>query len=416
MFAMGQLVPGLGASLVAQQLTSGSTNAVSPYSYFGLGDLSDPALSRNYGMGSLSIASFDRFNVNSVNPANLADLTYTSVELTFNYRLNDLRTQTEGAYFRSGGLSGFEAAFPTRKNLVFAMGLTPISAIGYDVEQVRAVTDGSTTEVYQSRSIADGGLSSVHLSAARRFLRNRLSVGLSARYYFGSLAEQRTTSVLGGSIAVYNINDTYSGFSPTLGINFADSLRSTLEYFRVGFSLRFPTQISVASQATGFATFSDSLTTLEDRSTTVTLPTQLSFGLAYTIGGKYSVGLEAHYEDWSAFRYFERQQSLDSRIRVNLGTEWIPVYNSSRFFHRMNYRAGLRYENSHLNFNGRSIDLMSFTLGMGIPISRNFSMINLAATAGRRGTLTDGLIRENFFQFVIGLNFTELWFVKRRYD
>lgn len=406
-----------GGTAWAQQ-TQGSTNAVSPYSSFGIGDLSDQALSRNYGMGSISISSIDRFNVNRVSPANLADIFYTSIDVSFNYKLNTLKTNSNGAFFRSGGLSGLSLAFPSRNNLVFGLSLAPVSAVGYDVLTSLRTVAGTSVN-YASQTFADGGVNEVSLAAARRFWQRRVSVGLGLNYVFGSIDETITTTV-GSGIAGFFTDTRLRGVTATLGFNYTDTLKTIAQTYRIGFFGKLPTTLRATETTVAFGAVSGADTS--EIGGNVVVPAEIGFGIGYEFTGKYSFGLDVRYEDWSGFNFLKRAQTLDGqrvydgRLRVNLGTEWIPQYNSTKFLKRISYRAGVRYENSYLTLRGQPINDYSFTVGMGIPINRNLSFINVAATIGQRGTRSENLIRENTYQFVIGLNFNELWFVKRRYD
>lgn len=410
------LILAVSASLSAQDISTG-TNTVSPYSIFGVGDLADQALSRNYGMGSVSLGSFDRYNVNRVNPANLTDLALTSVELSFNYRHNYQNTSSSSAYSRTGGLTGLNFAFPTRRNFVLAAGITPLSSVGYRVSRNAIVNDGVTPQVYRSTSLGDGGLTELGLSGARRFWKNRVSAGLSVNHVFGSTSESRATTILNTDItqtAQFDLTTELRGWNAVIGLSYTDTLRTAVEAFRVGLTYRTAMALVGEQRVTGIG--SSTFDTLSTQSGRPTLPAEWALGVGYTDGRRYTVGLDLRYEDWSAFRYFDQVASYGSRLRANLGVEWVPAYNGKSWFQRLSYRGGVRYEQGHLRVRGRSIDGFSGTLGMGIPINRNLSFINVAVSYGRRGTLDEGLLREHYYQFVIGLNFNELWFVKRRYD
>jgi hypothetical protein len=59
------------------------------------------------------------------------------------------------------------------------------------------------------------------------------------------------------------------------------------------------------------------------------------------------------------------------------------------------------------------------TLGIGYPIRRtnlSIGQINASLELGRRGVAENGLVRESFTRFSVGLTFNDKWFIKRRYD
>ena len=43
------------------------------------------------------------------------------------------------------------------------------------------------------------------------------------------------------------------------------------------------------------------------------------------------------------------------------------------------------------------------------------SRVNLTAEYTRRGTKDNGLIQENYFNIILGLNLNDKWFTKRKY-
>jgi hypothetical protein len=62
------------------------------------------------------------------------------------------------------------------------------------------------------------------------------------------------------------------------------------------------------------------------------------------------------------------------------------------------------------------------SFGVGLPIANynrlsigQYSIVNLALEYNKRGN-NDNLLKENTFRFSVGLNFSDLWFNKRKYD
>jgi hypothetical protein len=76
----------------------------------------------------------------------------------------------------------------------------------------------------------------------------------------------------------------------------------------------------------------------------------------------------------------------------------------------------LRYENTGLVIQNKSITDFAGTFGLGLPINGTFSNINIAVEIGKRGTKYNNLVEENYVNFVIGLSFNDRWFVKRKFD
>ena len=74
-----------------------------------------------------------------------------------------------------------------------------------------------------------------------------------------------------------------------------------------------------------------------------------------------------------------------------------------------------------LNLKNTPLSEYALSLGFGFPVGKsyilqNFSMVNLSVELGRRGTTTNGLIRENFLKATIGFTINDRWFQKPKFD
>ena len=108
---------------------------------------------------------------------------------------------------------------------------------------------------------------------------------------------------------------------------------------------------------------------------------------------------------------------FENTIRYNIGGYFIPNYSSfSSYFKRITYRAGFRYENTGLVLQNKSITDAAGTFGVGMPLNGTFSNLNFAVEIGKRGTVFNGLVEENYVNFVVGLSFSDRWFIKRKFD
>jgi hypothetical protein len=103
--------------------------------------------------------------------------------------------------------------------------------------------------------------------------------------------------------------------------------------------------------------------------------------------------------------------------RYRIGGFFIPNYNSiSSYWHRVVYRAGARYEENGINVSGEDINEFGISFGVGLPVGRFYSNLNLGFEIGSRGTTNNGLVKENFFNTFISLSLNDKWFEKRYID
>jgi hypothetical protein len=71
---------------------------------------------------------------------------------------------------------------------------------------------------------------------------------------------------------------------------------------------------------------------------------------------------------------------------------------------------------SYLQVRGQEIKEAGATVGFGGYLSRGLAY-NLAVEGGRRGTIANNLVRENYFQFTLSLSYREVLYSKgRKYD
>jgi long-subunit fatty acid transport protein len=149
----------------------------------------------------------------------------------------------------------------------------------------------------------------------------------------------------------------------------------------------------------------------------ILLPANIGFGFSLAKTDKWLVGADYQLQLWEKYRYFDQPDSLKNSMRFSVGGQYTPsVSTVSNYFQRITYRAGFRYSNSFLELRNQRIDEFGISFGLGLPLPRTRSTINLAAEIGTRGTTTENLIKENFVRFTLGLSIFERWFIIRKYD
>ena len=62
------------------------------------------------------------------------------------------------------------------------------------------------------------------------------------------------------------------------------------------------------------------------------------------------------------------------------------------------------------------INDFGISFGLGLPIYRSNSTINISAEFGKRGTTKYNLVRENYAKFNLSANLHDLWFMSRKID
>ena len=108
---------------------------------------------------------------------------------------------------------------------------------------------------------------------------------------------------------------------------------------------------------------------------------------------------------------------ITNQSRISAGFEYIPQAMSIRsYLQRVRYRAGIHHENSYLMLNNNQIKEFGISFGAGFPLPKSKSTGNFAIEFGKKGTVKDNLVRENYMKLSLYLNFYDYWFVKRKFD
>ena len=90
------------------------------------------------------------------------------------------------------------------------------------------------------------------------------------------------------------------------------------------------------------------------------------------------------------------------------------------YFSNVAYRAGFFIGPDYINV-GKELPQFGASFGLGLPIANytrglgQFTVLNLGFEYSKRGNNNNSL-KENLFRLSVGLNFSDLWFTKRKYD
>ena len=109
-----------------------------------------------------------------------------------------------------------------------------------------------------------------------------------------------------------------------------------------------------------------------------------------------------------------KRDLLSDRHKFTIGGEWVPNWQSRKFYNRIHYRVGASYNTPYIKVNGNDGPKeISVSAGFGIPITNNWNNGSFLNISGQwvKASAKD-LITENTFRINIGLTFNEQWFNK----
>jgi hypothetical protein len=388
----------------------------SPYSIYGIGDLRFKGTADNRAMGGLTIFS-DSIHLNFQNPASYSSLKLTAFTVSGSSLNSKLKTNDQSESARRATLDYFAFGIPMGK-VGAAFGVVPFTSVGYNIENSISAT---TTTI--NKYNGSGGLNKVFLGAGYT-ISSKFSIGANLDYNFGKI-ETNSSSFMSDVQYGYrerNRSDL-KGVSFTTALNFQTKLNDKLSFVS---ALTFSpeSKLKTINERT-LSTLSNNQTVIDQQvvpvdDVTMILPTRLSFGAAIGKSKKWMLGSELVYRQSSASvnRFNDLLNgTFENAFKYTIGGYYIPKYNSfTSYLSTVSYRGGLRYENTGLVVAGESINDMGFNFGLGLPISGNFSNVNVGFEFGKRGTTNQGLVQENYFNVTVALSFNDKWFVKRLYN
>ncbi|NAY92117.1 hypothetical protein GTQ34_09315 [Muricauda sp. JGD-17] len=396
---------------------------ISPYSFFGIGDLRNNGTVENQMMGGISMYA-DSIHINLNNPAAYSQLkltTYTAGLSHTEFRLKDF---TEEQNIGVTNLDYLSIGFPVGKNVGMGFGLMPLSSVGYSLRQESTNTDGSTvTNVFTG----EGGLNRVYASIGFQPIKN-LSLGATINFNFGKLEYERIQNVENVQFGTLdNRESRINGYDFNYSLNYTPTIKDKYTLYT---SVVVNTQGNLVSKnSERLGSFSlvtgDEIEVIDVdldarnlRNTELKIPTRTTVGLGFGENKKWFMGGEYSFQNFgdfdNAFLGIDNVAYNDASTFA-FGTYFIPDYRSlSSYFKRITYRAGVRYDVTGLEVNNKEINNFGITFGFGLPLGNSFSNLNLGFELGRRGTTDANLIEESYFKINVGLSLNDRWFIKRR--
>ena len=407
-------------AIFAQESTS------SPYSFYGIGDIKFKGSVENRSMGSISVLP-DSIHINIQNPAQLACLKLTGLALGGTYANTKSKTETQEAKARRTSLDYMIVGIPVGK-VGIGFGLIPYSSVGYKIGRTAYVTNNNNDTIRSiiSRYNGIGGVNKVFLGFGYRLTKN-INIGGDLQYNFGTIETnslQYQTDWQYGS-RENNVSDL-RGVNFDLGITYQTKVNSKYSFFS---SLAYTPEAVLTSGNTRnieiVLVTSSSVRPVETQNigvadTKIKLPSKLSFGSGFGQVKKWLVGGEITFIQNSVMsnRFTDiNGATFENSVRYSLGGFFIPNYNSySSYYKRIVYRGGVRYENTGLVIQDKSITDFAANIGLGMPLGGTFTNINIGLEIGRRGTKYYNLVEENYINISVGLSLSDKWFVKRKFD
>lgn len=424
---------------VSAQTTSSASNPLNgkennPYTKYGLGELMNPNSTVLRGMADISSAYANAYRINSDNPASYSFLQRTTYEVGA-YGVSRTVQGTiagEQTSYKTGTatIAYMNFAVPVKNIGGFSFGFRPYSRVYYSL--VDSLGASSSPVLNAAKWYwGEGALQNAYIGGSAKY--KGLSVGINVAYLFGTINRNATlvpkndTSIDQSFRTDYSTYTRVGGINWKAGIQYETKLDST-HYIRIGGTLALSQGIKQHLNEYHITSYTFSDTIARDTSLNtqeavdkMIMPTQYSIGIMIGRLNKWSVGLDYRATNWSQFNS-KPDSSMNlgvgtSSYKMSIGSEYTPdINNTKNYFARATYRLGAYYGKDYLQIGSQTLPYYGITAGMSFPFRRSFSQLHIALDAGQLGTTQNGLMKQNYFRFTVGLSLNDLWFIKRKYD
>ncbi len=386
-------------------------STLTPYSKYGYGMLNDNTSSAQRAMGGVGVAMNSGRQINVMNPASYAAIDSLTFLFDMGIDMKVLWSEENGSYEDNftGGLDYITMAFPITKRIGASIGMLPFSSTGYTFSE--SITNGATSRA------GNGDINEIYAGVGVSPLNNAY-VGANFYYMFGTTLNDVYAYTITGSTSLFERYMRVRDWRLDIGVQYDIPLpRESKVTFGATFSpgksfhgetygVHYDTsQTTAAVDTTGYTKLNGKYS----------MPDMWAAGISYNWRNRLLAELDFSYQAWSKAKYtplenFENT-TFDNRWKVSGGLQWTPMPRGT-YWRRTQYRIGAYYTHDYINILGNNLREYGVTAGVGLPVAIFKSVVSLGLEYKRRQASPQALIKEDYLNIYIGINFNEMWFRK----
>lgn len=443
---MNKYLPVLLVACGLQLVANAQEN--SPYSRYGLGDITPNRNVLSKGMGGIAAGVVDYQSINFTNPATLGAISNTVFDVGAEVDTRALKSTSPAKKFTSTNaiFSYLQLGFPLtskkmKKNDVswgMTFGLRPVSRIDYNIEKRERL---SGIDSLQTLFQGSGGVNQVFLGTGFQFkegignkIRN-FNFGFNFGYVFGTKNYSTKLTFINDTVDYYRSNSAnnthFGGLFLNAGFQYEVSVKTGI--LRLGIYGNMQQRLN-AKQDIVRETFSydangnpyrvDSIYEQKNVEGTIVLPSTVGTGFTYQ-DSHWLYGADFEFTSWGNYSFYRQSDDVQNSWVARVGGQYFPAKlntSAKKYFSFVRYRAGAFYGPDYVKINN-SRPNYGITLGTGMPLTNlrrlsytgEYVVLNTAVEIGGRGDKSTNL-RETTMRFSVGISMNANWFQKRKYD
>jgi hypothetical protein len=403
----------------------GQNEINSPYSSYGIGDINHSSNGMLDAMGGASYGMQSPYFINFRNPASYAAFDSLSFiadvgASVFVSTLAQKQQSQQNTYMQPGYLA---LGLPVTQHWRTSLGILPFSSVGYDIEKTTILEDiGEVTYNYNG----SGGIYQLYWGNAFKICKG-LSIGFNASYLFGTIYNYQNAAFEGSNYTNTLIADAIKikGIYLDAGLQYMFNIG---EDHRIGLGVIYSNtayiwakeNLLINSYSGVFVETSsyDTVWSEDGISGRLNIPQSIGGGVSYSYKNKLTVAADVTWQNFAKFQFLQPSTSMKNTLSGSLGLQFIQDPYSSRFFKKMAFRLGGKYSTGNLELRNKPITEFGVCLGVGVPLNtfNTHSSINLMFEYGKKGTLANDLVLQNYFRVSFSFSLQERWYQRVKLD
>ncbi len=392
---------------------SGQNGTMTPYSRFGYGILGDNATAAQQAMGGIGYGMNSGRQINVMNPASYArvdSLTFLfdmGVDFTSMWSSEIIDGKRTSENQLGGGLSYVTMQFPVSKRLGMSLGVLPFSSVGY-------AFGNNIEHGYASRQ-GSGSINQLYLGLGAKIFKG-FNLGVNVAYLFGTTLNDTYALTMSGSTGLYEREMRVRDFRINIGAQYTTDIGTDALTFGLVYTpgkkllgktrtLFYDTSADASREPQETDVFK-----LNDR---YKLADTYGAGINYLWRDRLMVEADFTFQPWSDCIYNGEKDQLADRYKIAIGAQFQPQPRGG-YFKRTQYRLGTFYDRDYLMVRGNNVREYGAAVGVGLPVPGFKTVVSLSVGWLHRQAYPTALIKEDYLNVTIGINFNEMWFRKSK--